>query len=307
VRTLLLLLALAGPPASDQQPTVMVLVGASGTPEYEARFKRWAESWKQLAARAGAHFQQVGGAGPDRLALTQALEAAKRNAGELWLVLIGHGTFDGRAAKLALHGPDVTSEELGAWLRPLKRPVVVIDSTSASGPFVKALSGPDRVVITATRSGREQNVARLGGYLVEALSDPAADLDKDGETSLLEAFLVASKRVESSFADAGLLASEHALLDDNGDGLGTAAALYDGLRPTRAREGANEPDGRRAHQVHLLHSAGEQAMSPAARKRRDQLELQVLELRDARARLGDEDYYRKVEPLLLDLARLYRK
>jgi hypothetical protein len=306
VTSLLLLLALAGAPQVEQ-PTVMVLVGAPGTPDYEARFKRWAESWRQLSARAGARYQAVGGGGSDRQALQQALGAAASGRGELWLVLIGHGTFDGRAAKLALRGPDVSSDELAAWLKPLKRPLVVIDSTSASGPFLKALSGPDRVVVTATRSGREQNTARLGGYLVEALGDPAADLDKDGETSLLEAFLVASKRVESSFSEAGLLSTEHALLDDNGDGLGTAAALYDGLRPTRAKDAAAEPDGRRANQVHLLRSAGEQAMPAEARRRRDQLELELFKLRDARARMGDEDYYRKVEPLMLELARLYRQ
>jgi hypothetical protein len=308
VRTLLLLLSLAPPaPPAAEQPTVMVVVGAPGTPDYEARFKRWADGWRQLSARAGARYQPVGGGPNDRQALQQALSAAAAGQSELWLVLIGHGTFDGRAAKLNLRGPDVSSDELAAWLKPIKRPLVVIDSTSASGPFLKALSGPDRVVITATRSGREVNTARLGGYLVEALGDPAADLDKDGETSLLEAFLVASKRVESAFSEAGLLATEHALLDDNGDGLGTAAALYDGLRPTRTKDAAGEPDGRRAHQLRLLRSAGEQAMPPQARRRRDQLELELFKLRDARARLGDDDYYRKAEPLMLELARLYRQ
>jgi hypothetical protein len=308
---LLLAVAFALPARAAEPPTVLVVVGAPGTKEYGTRFTGWADRWKALAGKAGARAVTLGldgpGATPDRQRLSDALAREARGTSALWLVLIGHGTFDGRAAKLNLRGPDVTAEELAGWLRPLRRPVVIIDATSASGPFVKALSAPGRVVITATRSGQEQNATRLGGLVVDALADPEADLDKDGETSLLEAFLVSSKRVEGAFSEAGLLPTEHALLDDNGDGLGTTASLYQGLRPAPAAEGAPTPDGRRAHQVHLLPSEPEKAMPEDLRRRRDQLELEVLKLRDARAKLGDEEYYRKVEPLLLDLARVYRK
>src|SRR5213076_1421481 len=133
---------------------------------------------------------------------------------------LGHGTFDRRSAKFNLRGADLSADELAKWLAPVHRPLVVIDAASASGPFIKALSGPDRVIVTATRSGDEQNATRFGGFLADAVSDPLADLDKDGQTSLLEAFLVAAKRVDASYTEAGLLATEHALLDDNGDGLG---------------------------------------------------------------------------------------
>jgi hypothetical protein len=143
--------------------------------------------------------------------------------------------------------------------------------------------------------------------VVDALADPRADLDKDGETSLLEAFLVASKRVEAAFSEAGLLATEHALIEDNGDGLGTAAGQYQGLRPPPVPEGGAAADGRRAHQVHLLPSEPEKAMPEELRRRRDQLELEVLHLRDGRSRMTDDEYYRRVEPLLLEMARLYRK
>ena len=104
-------------------------------------------------------------------------------------MLIGHGTFDGREAKFNLRGPDVTDVELADWLLPFKRPVVVINCASASGPFINRLSGANRVVVTATKSGNEINFARFGQYIAEAIADPRADLDKDGQVSLLEAFL----------------------------------------------------------------------------------------------------------------------
>jgi len=117
---------------------------------------------------------------------------------------------------------------------------------------------------------------------------------------------VAAKHVDASYSEAGLLATEHALIDDNGDGLGTGAGLYQGLRPGQPEN--NAPiDGRRAHQLHLVPSEPEKAMPPELRRRRDQLELQVLQLRDGRAKLNDDEYYRRMEPLLLELARLYQK
>jgi hypothetical protein len=310
---LVTLVAAPTAPAGDGRASVVVVVGAAGASEYGERFALWADRWKKAGARAEAQVSVIGlesggGGAPDRQRLAEALaREAARSKGELWLVLIGHGTFDGRTAKFNLRGGDVSAEELAAWCKPVRRPLVVIDAAPASGPFVRALAGPDRVIVTATRSGREHNATRFGGFLSEVIADPAADLDKDGQTSLLEAFLVASKRVEASFADAGLLATEHALLEDNGDGLGTGAALYQGLRPAGKVEGGAAPDGRRAHQLHLVPSDPERAMPPELRRRRDELELQVLQLRDGRARLSEDEYYRRIDPLLVELARLYQR
>ena len=297
-------------PASEARTSVIVVVGAAGTPEYGGRFAAWADRWKQACARADAQVTVIGldaGGTPDRDRLAEALgREASRPRGDLWLVLLGHGTFDGRSAKFNLRGVDLGADELAKWLAPVRRPLVVIDAASASAPFVKALSGPDRVIVTATRSGREQNATRFGGFLADAIADPLADLDKDGQTSLLEAFLVAAKRVETAYSEAGLLATEHALLDDNGDGLGTGAGLYQGLHPGKLENGT-PVDGRRAHQLHLVPSEPERAMPADLRRRRDQLELQVLQLRDGRAKLSEDEYYRRMEPLVLELARLYQR
>ena len=66
------------------------------------------------------------------------MDAIEREAKEgqqpLWVVLIGHGTYDGRAAKFNLRGEDVSDAELAAWLEPCRRPLAVINCASASAP-----------------------------------------------------------------------------------------------------------------------------------------------------------------------------
>ena len=105
----------------------------------------------------------------------------------------------------------------------------------------------------------------------------------------------------------GRLATEHPLLDDNGDGLGTPADWFRGIRATkRARDGA-ALDGLRAHQFHLVRTAAEQKMAPDLRARRDSLELQIARLRENKPGLPEEEYYRMLEPLLLELAKLYQE
>jgi hypothetical protein len=128
----------------------------------------------------------------------------------------------------------VSDKELADWLRPCNRPLAVIDCASASAPFLNKLSAPGRVVVTATRTGGEVHYARFGDYLSAAIADPAADLDKDGQTSLLEAFLAASHQTAEFYKQAGRLATEHALLEDNGDALGTPADWFQGTRAVRA-------------------------------------------------------------------------
>jgi hypothetical protein len=236
-------------------------------------------------------------------------ETAKVNAAAepLWVVLIGHGTYDGREAKFNLRGPDLTDLELSQWLAPYKRPVVIINCASASGPFINRLSGSTRVVVTATKSGFEMNFARFGEYLAETIADPHADLDKDGQVSLLEAFLTAGSRVDEYYRTHSQLATEHALLDDNGDKLGTPPNWFHGVRATqRAKDGA-ALDGTRAHQLHLIPSDNERGIPVELRRKRDQLELSIAALRDQKQKLGEEEYYGRLDKLMVELARLYRE
>jgi hypothetical protein len=302
---------------AEDRPCVLIVVGAPGSPEYASQFRGWAGQWEAVARKGSAEVIPIGqeGAGANvtdrqRLRSVLAEKAATATAAAsrepLWIVLIGHGTFDGREAKFNLRGPDLTEIELAEWVAPLKRPVVVLDCSSSSGPFLNRLSGENRVVITATKSGHELNFARFGQYLAEAIADVRADLDKDGQVSLLEAYITAASRVSEYYRTHAQLATEHALLDDNGDRLGTPADWFRGVRATRRAKDGAALDGIRAHQIHLIPSDRERGIPAAVRQRRDQLELAVAALRDKKDNLPADEFYRRLETLMIDLARLYR-
>ncbi len=305
-------MAMPMPAATSDGTTVIVVVGAPGEEEYGTVFTEETGRWEKVVAQAGAKLRTIGltaagtGATSDFNLLKQAIEAEPTEGrGELWLVFIGHGTFDGKEAKFNLRGPDLAATELALWLQPFHRPLAVIDTSSASAPFLNKLAGANRVVITATRSGFEQNYARFGRYLSEAISDPQGDIDKDGETSLLEAFLSASARLTEFYKTEGRLATEHPLLDDNGDGLGTPPDWFRGVRAIKKAANGATADGLRAQQFVLVRSAAEQKLSPAVRAQRDELELALGKLRDSKAKLAEDEYYRRLEALLLELAKLY--
>ena len=140
----------------------------------------------------------------------------------------------------------------------------------------------------------------------DLIGSPDADLDKDGQTSLLEAYLLAASRVTEFYETEGRLATEHPLLDDNGDGLGTPPDWFRGVRAVKKAKDGATVDGLRAHQFVLVRSEQERKLSPAVRAKRDEIELAIGKLRERKSELPEPEYYQKLEPLLLDLARLYQ-
>ncbi len=296
---------------TNDRPTVIIAVGAEGEEEYGKQFLKSAELWTNACAKGGVKCVLIGIAATnattdDLSLLKQAVASEPTNSiGELWLVLIGHGTFDGNEAKFNLRGLDLSATDLANWLKPFHRPLIVINGASSSASFVAKLSAPGRIIVTATRSGYEQNYARFGKFLAESIADPTADLDKDGETSLLEAFVMASRRTGEFYDAEGRLATEHALLDDNGDGLGTSADFFRGVRPVKKPEPGKTADGLRANQICLVHSTEEQRLVPELRIKRDELERALARLRDSKTSLNEDEYYRRLENLMLELAKLY--
>lgn len=299
---------------SEPSQTVIVVVGAPGQSEYGKMFAQWAERWRSACRKGDARFIPIGisdqrevGGLTDKERLRKTLQEMGDGSTEpLWLVLIGHGTFDGQDAKFNLRGPDVTAEELSQWTASLKRPLALVQCASASAPFMKIMSGGERVVVTATKSGFEFHFTRFGDFLSRAVDDPSSDLDKDGQTSLLEAFLQASHQVAKYYSDQGQLATEHALLDDNGDGLGTPADWFRGVRPVKmAAEGA-DPDGWQANQWCLVRTEWERRLPAEVRTQRDELELKLARLRRQKGTLAEDVYYSRLEAIVSALADLYR-
>ncbi len=305
-------LSAAGSSATNGEDcaTVLVVVGAPGEEPFAKNFEHWTALWEKASREAGAKFIALGqgqtNAVGDWEQLKRTLASEPKDlSSELWLVLIGHGTFDGKEAKFNLRGPDISASELEDWLKPFHRPLAVIDCSSSSSPFLNKLSATNRVIVTATRSGYEQNYARFGQFVAEAITDPQADLDKDGQTSLLEVFLAASQRVAEYYNAEGRLATEHALLDDNGDRLGTPADWFRGIRAVKKAADGAALDGLRAHQFHLVRSEQERKLSPETRARRDELELDIARLRESKSQMTEDDYYQKLETLQMEVARLY--
>ncbi len=301
-----LLLAASLGLATPSDVQIVVVRGADGAQEYGEVFAEQAALWQQAAGKAAAPCVVLG---PE--AGEQCLEKLREHLqtclaeppATLWLVLAGHGTFDGREAKFNLTGPDLTPEALTEMLAGFEGELIFIHTGSAGQPFAKALKGEKRVLVTATKSGDEVFFTRFGKPFAEAIGGLAeADLDQDDQVSVLEAFLFAADRVRSWYEEQERIATEHALLDDNGDGVGTRAEVFEGARP---KVGTPEPvDGDRARQVALVLSSEEQKLSAAQRQRRDELERQVEALKKKRDALGEDAYYAELEKVMLELARI---
>ncbi len=297
--------------ASSFSGQLVLVIGAPGTEEFDTAFKEWGQRWKKVAEQSDLKFVPIGlgdktKEGSDRELLRKTLNTAAGNQSTaLWLVLIGHGTYARDVAKFNLRGPDVSGADLAKWMEGNKRPIVIINCASASGPFVNRLSGPQRVVVTATRSGIEQNYARFGDFLSEAIGSPDSDLDHDGEVSIHEAFLRASAGVRMFYESEDRIATEHAIIDDNGDGKGTPAKMFRGVRPNAtAKDGAL--DGAAALRVTVSPAGGRLPFTPAELEQRADIEDQIDALRGRTGELDQQALDAALLPLMLRLSRLYQ-
>lgn len=305
--------ALIGNSDARAETDVVIAVGAGGTEDYAMQFAEWAERWRAIADEAGATVAQVGPHADDetpetddRQQLLELLDHLKADDPDspLWLVMIGHGTFQQGRANFNLRGPDVSADDLATALADARRPLVIVNSASASGPFIAALSGEDRVVVTATRDGDEQNFARFGDYLSQAIGDRSADLDHDHSVSILEAFLSASDQTRQYYDRRAQLVTEHALIDDNGDQRGTPAEFFRGVRVVSRAKDEIEPDGQLAARRVLLPASDMAQLEPVEQHRAEEIETAVNELRERKGEMETDAYYAELEKLMVEMARL---
>jgi hypothetical protein len=307
-------IAVGASPLAYAKPHIIVVVGAEGEAQYGQVFSDWAAKWKEIAVQAGADITTIGVVGEasgtdplsdhDKLQQTIAAISAS-DATSLWLVMIGHGTFLKDDAKFNLQGVDVSAKELDQWLKPVTKPLVLVNGASASGPFINQLSAKNRIVLTATKSGNEDNYSRFTGYFAQAMTSLEADLDHDDEVSLLEAFLMASNKTQSFYADEGRISTEHSLLDDNADGLGTPASMFEGVYAKSPKDTTKQADGRAAARTVLVPSKAALALSSDEASERARIESQLDDLRRQKAKLSDDEYLSRLEQLLVPLARIY--
>ena len=312
----------------DQVPRLCVVLGAPGEPLYGDMFQQWAQSWSESSQ--GTTVQWIGPVNPaqvspaqvspaqvspaqlgvvdgtsDRERLKAWIDRVEQVPDErtYWLVLMGHGTHDGKITKFNLQGSDVSAQELGQWLSGSKHRWVIAVCGSSSGPFLAALSHPNRVVIASTKSGSESNFSRFGGFFAQSISDPESDLDHDRAISVLEAFVSASRRTQRYYEDNQWLATEQAILDDNGDGKGTPADFYRGLRLIKRSE-EGKVDGLLARGVWLKEPFQREGLSSEDKSLIEQLEKRLDDLRAQRSSMESLRYYAELEEVFLQMARI---
>ncbi len=306
-------MAAAQPIAGQDQTHLLVITGLGGDPAYSEKFM---ELGSALVAAAGEklglpadHIVYLG-EDPEADPLIQE-RSTRENVGQaftglvsssqpgdhIFVVLIGHGSYSNGESRFNLPGPDLTAQDFDLYLDQLSdRPVAFANLSSASGEFVKALSGDGRTIVTATRTGRERNETIFGGYFVDAFTGEAADLDMNGRVSIWEAFEFAHVEVTREYETSNLIATEHSLLDDNGDGEGSTD-LADSEDGALARTMFLAPDP-----IVAAALATDDEELRALLEQKTDVERRLDELRALSGQIDQDRYDDQLEALLVELA-----
>ena len=299
-----------GATVAHAQPArhVVLVQGASGEPQFATQHRGWidqvAVAMKDTFGIAQDHITvlteqprdgELRATAVDVRATFTRLSQTVAPTDVVFVFLVGHGTGDGPAAKFNLIGPDLTVAEWSELLAPIKGRVVFVNTASVSFPFAAGLTGDRRIVITATAQPAQRYATIFAGSFAQALTAPQADLDKNGRTSIWEAFTYASRLQKEHFEQKGLLSTERALIEDNGDGVGRDAASVTG------------DDGMLATMTYLDARVEARPSDPALQmllQRQDLLTQQVDALRRKKPSMPAADYDAAWEKLIIELATL---
>jgi hypothetical protein len=307
IATLTLLAVLLPAGAIAETRWAVIISGASGGEKYAEQMRDWREGLRgALVDRYGfkaEHVRQLvdeaatagekGSAANVRKLFAEIKKSGTKDDFVL-LILLGHGTYDGDVAKFNLVGPDLTAKDWTDLLAGVQGRLAVVNTTEASFPFLESLAARGRVVITATDSAAQKYATVFPEYFVKAMKEASTDLDKNGRTSIYEVFASASDAVKKHYEQKGQLATERAVLDDNGDGKGREAS-------------AEGPDGGVARIAYLdAENAAENATPEMAAlvKRRRTLEAQAEEHKQLKGVMPDAEWNSTFEKLMLELAQV---
>lgn len=293
--------------AAAETRWAVVVSGASGGEKYAEQMKQWRSTLQTaLVERHGfdaAHVRMLvdetdtTGTRATAANVKAVFSEIRKGATKedlVFVLLLGHGTFDGDVAKFNLVGPDLTAADWNQLVSGLPGRLIFVNTTEASFPFIEALKGRGRVVITATNSAAQKYATVFPEYFVKALSEASTDLDKNGRTSIFEVFEAASIAVKQHYEQRGQLTTERALLDDNGDGLGR-------------EEGQDGPDGGFARLWHVDAepvSATDNPELAALLAQRRGLEADAEALKQRKGELSPAEWQAAYEKLMIELARV---
>lgn len=294
----------------------LVIGGLGGSPDHTAKFQNYIyETRKALveqfnfeeanirvlaeaSIQAEEYVDDLSNAENIRAAFASLANTAGASD-HVFIILFGHGGYDNGEARLNIPRRDLNQSDFAELVDGLNAGrVVFINTSSASAPFVDALSGADRIVVAATRTGTQKNETNFPRFLVEAMTSAAADRDKDSRISVAELFTYAAEKTDQWFADNGNIATEDAILDDNGDQTGS-----------RLEELENGVDGHLAgitylsSSVRALASDGGENMDPNWLRERESIEVEIADLKSKKSNMSEDDYYDELEVLFVKLAR----
>ena len=306
------------PVDATSQTYLVVVSGIGGEPRYSKAFHEWSATLIKAARDryglppASILYLAESAAGDPSITGKSTKENIVRTLDDLahrvepdariFIVLIGHGSAVGGTSRFNLPGPDITAEELAGLLsRFSTQELVLVNLTSASGGFIPVLSSDRRTIVTATKSGFERNETIFAGHFVDAFVSEGADVDKDERVSVLEAFNYARHEVARAYESEQRLLTEHALLDDNGDGKGSTEPdpqTTDGARAMRLF--LDDVGGRSPRTV-----SGDPELD-ALYEEKQTLEERIAALRVRKDQIVPETYERELEQLLIQLARTSR-
>ena len=291
-----------GQTKGDPNKFALIINGAGGEAIYGKQFEEWTGQLSSaLSSRFGFDAKQLtllrNATAEDVKRTFTTLKTQLDANNVLFVFLIGHGSYDGKESKFNLVGPDLSASEYNAMLSALPtHRVVVLNMSSASGEFIKSLAAKGRIIVTATKSGQETNATRFPGFFISALTAKDADTDQDGHTSVLEAFVYANRLTADFYKQAGRLATEHAMFDDNGDGVG--------------HEKLEAGEGLLARATYLDSLSVDEAAATAATgrllKERTRLEGEIEQLIARKSSMAEAEYEATLERLFIELAKVNR-
>src|SRR5262249_43333429 len=295
------LLTVFGAKASAQESHLLVITGVGGDDEHSQTFHKWATAMIDAAKKKDGlpddhiiYLSEKPELDPKRIQGKSTKEnvqkafadlAAKaRPSDTVLIVLIGHGSFDGRLAAFSMPGPDLTASDFAALLGKLStQKVAFVNTSSSSGAFLPTVAAPGRVVVTATKTGGERNETRFPEFFVEAFNDESADRDRNGRVSVAEAFEYAKAKAVKTYEQEGHILTEHATLDEGG-GPGLAASLFIATPQNALKVDTSDPAMR------------------ALVDERDKLEREIAALKLMKPSMDGARYDAQMEKLLTELA-----
>jgi len=288
-KNLLLSLALL-PTLAQAELYITIVQGLSGMPAYQSEFdstreKIVAASNSMTATERVSTFAGDTATREALLAHFSSLNTSMKADDRAAIYLIGHGSFDGEEYKFNIPGPDLSGSDFKQILADLPgQNHFLVATGSTSGAMVELIAGeaenPDYILVAATRNGNERNATHFGRFFAEALTNEAADINKNNNISIQEAFDFADRSVQTYFEEEGRLATEHAQLRG---------------------EGAAQFSLARVNQIQL------ETVDPRLSEllqQRQALDARIEELQLRRAEMNNADYLQQLQALILQSAEV---